>query len=305
MSCALYRQNGHDQVANPGGVANALPNGDGGGLPAIETEVYWVANSEKGGNGMKRIQVAIGVLSVMVCRGLLAQEPRIEVDAEATTSVRPDQAEVSLTITALENDSEKALAEMKGRAEAARAVIVKFTIKDSQIRRSEAEISANLADGGRGRFGKEGYYAKAGKEGYYAKVRLSFILMKLAEYEELAAKLAQLDGVEISKPSYGRADADQLQKDTLKKALANAQGKGKFIADALGVKLGSPIYACERVSYYAQRRQDRGLNTTLNQGNVLFSSEDEQTSAQSAEGTDRLDNVVFESRVTVHFKVEK
>ena len=238
---------------------------------------------------MGRITVVGILLTIFSCNTAIADTPRIEVSAEAKTSVRPNQAVLRVSVTAVARGTEQALAELKKRVDAVSDVLGKYKLKDEQVRKSEIEVNANVSH----------IAKKVVKEGYYAKLQLSFTLLELKHHEELSAKLAEVEGVEFGKPVYGRTDAKKIQRQTLKKALDNARDKGNFMAEVLGVKLGSPVYAGETVSYY---RAEYQFSQGSYNNNDPFSG---RTVPPAPQRVNHLDDVVFVSKVTVHYGIKE
>jgi|GEM_PF-6445078 len=207
--------------------------------------------------------------------------PRIDVNGRGTISLRPDQVKLNLTITSVANESEKAITEVKTRAEAAKGMILKRAVKDGRIQKSEVSIKSNDA-------GKKG-----AKEAYHAEVDISFTLLKLADYQKLAAELSGLEGVKLWEPQYCRSDRDTLEKDALKKALADAKENAQFIADTLQVKLGDPVYAVETQADAYQGSYGERYRVPIDEHSEAYGD------------TDKMDNVLVETEVLVNFKIEK
>jgi uncharacterized protein YggE len=226
---------------------------------------------------MKRMMVLVFCVLIGTVRG--EETSQIEVLGRGKTSIRPDQVELYFTITATATESEKAFTDVKKRAEAARAMILKRAVKDGRIQKSAVAIKSN--DDGK----------KGAKEGYHAKVYISFTLLQMADYEKLAAELSGLDGVKLSKPQYRRADFNTFEKDALKKALANAKENAQFIADTLQVKLGAPIYAAETDVAAYQGSYVEWYRVPIDQHGEAY------------EYTDGMDNVIIDTEVLVHFKI--
>jgi uncharacterized protein YggE len=218
---------------------------------------------------------------ILVCFGTGEEKgpQRIDVNGRGEVSLRPDQVEMHVTITAVATESEKAFTEVKKRAEAARAMILKRAVKDGRIQKSAVAIKSN--DDGK----------KGAKEGYHAEVDMSFTLLKLADYEKLAAELSGLDGVKISDPQYCRSDRDKLEKDALKKAFVNARENAQFIADTLQVKLGAPVYAAQTDNEAYQGSYVERYRISIDEHSEIY------------EDTDDMDNVIVDTEVLVHFKI--
>ena len=99
-----------------------------------------------------------------------------------------------------------------------------------------------------------------------------------ADIDELARAGAVLDAAaaaganQVSGPSLSRSDRDELSREALRKAVADARAKAEVLADAAGVTLGAAVSVVEGASseppapYYQHAAMDAAAATPVQPG---------------------------------------
>ena len=184
---------------------------------------------------MKKIFILILLLSASF---LYSQESRyIEVTGKAEIEYPADQVSWIVRISIIEDLLEKssmeansALADLLGILE--QTVIDKNDIQVSPIQQ--------------GRHYENDYDKKSRRfAGFYSNISVSFILKDMNKYPQLVKKLSESDEFENINSSWDDSKYEEHHKSTLIQASDNAKNKAMYLADNLGMQIGSVLEIVE------------------------------------------------------------
>ncbi|MBM4129638.1 DUF541 domain-containing protein [bacterium] len=159
----------------------------------------------------------------------------ITVYGTATREVAPDQMSwvVNVRTTASQGG---AAAKAHGGQVASVLSLLKFSgVADSTIQTSRMQLGENWTES----------QGRRVRDGAFASTDVSFTLADLNEYANVWIGLSGLPGVTVRSVDLGVADRIRHQNEARIAAVTAARNKAQAIADALGVRLGEPLFVEE------------------------------------------------------------
>jgi len=98
------------------------------------------------------------------------------------------------------------------------------------------------------------YYEYDGRnrifKGYFSNFNVNFILRDLSKYSALISQLSESGDFEDLLPSWNDSEYEEHHKNTLIQASDNAKNKAKYLAENLGMQIGSVLEIQESTSSY-------------------------------------------------------
>ena len=161
------------------------------------------------------------------------QFPFIAASGDATVEVKPDEVELTLRLLAFDEQSGEALAELNTVVKTVLETLEKAGVKEEQITAGDLQKRTI-------RTKKEGSYRELEIAGYEMRRRIVVMLDKVDAFPELAASLTRVDGLIGLEPSFEVSNKEEVDRELLAKACADARRHGELLAAGLGVKLGKP-----------------------------------------------------------------
>jgi uncharacterized protein YggE len=191
-----------------------------------------------GENHMKKIFIFILLFSSCF---LYSQESRfIEVTGTANIEYPADQVSWRVIIkniadnfTESSSDAEKSLQDLKN------------ILQNNNIDKNDIQISP-IQEGR--------YYEYDGRnrifKGYFSSYNVNFILKDLGKYSTLISELSESGDFENLVPSWNDSKYEEHHKSTLIQASNNAKNKATFLAENLGMQIGSVLEIQESTTSY-------------------------------------------------------
>lgn len=181
---------------------------------------------------MKRI---ISLIFIMIFSTvLLSQEHRfIEVSGVANLEYPADQINWSVSIKKVENTLEKS-------SEKANEVLKQLLIilNQASIDGNDIQISPTQ----KGKEYENEFDTRSRKFiGFYTMINVNFILRDMNNYSDLVSLLSSTDELENILSTWSDSEYEEHHKSTLIQASDNARNKAKYLAENLGMKIGSVL----------------------------------------------------------------
>jgi len=163
---------------------------------------------------------------------LFAQETRfIEVTGTANIEYPADQINWKVSIKKIEDT----FSESKNDTEAALKELVEILningIDKNDIQISPLQQGRHYDYDGRSRIFK----------GFFANIDVNFLLRDLAKYSDVIMKLSETDEFTYMIPSWTDSKYEEHHKNTLIQASDNAKNKAAYLAENLGMQIGSVL----------------------------------------------------------------
>lgn len=171
-------------------------------------------------------------------------EPQITVKGEATVRVPPDFVEIEISVLAEGQEVEHLKQDVDDRTAKLIQAAAKFEIAAKDVRSGGVEVSREFRND---RNENEIF------KGYALSRDLTIKLRKLESYEPLAQALVDAGANQVDSVEVGVDDELKLKSPALAAAARNAQAKAQAIAEALGIRIGSPLEVAEDRLWYGKR----------------------------------------------------
>ena len=180
---------------------------------------------------MKKIFILILLLSASF---LYSQESRyIEVTGKAEIEYPADQVSWIVRISIIEDLLEKSSME----ANSALADLLGI-LEQTGIDKNDIQVSPIQ----QGRHYENDYDKKSRRfAGFYSNISVSFILKDMNKYPQLVKKLSESDEFENIHSSWDDSKYEEHHKSALIQASDNAKNKAMYLADNLGMQIGSVL----------------------------------------------------------------
>ncbi len=178
---------------------------------------------------MKNLLVAFILLFTSF---LYSQETKfIEVTGTANVEYPADQIGWTIRISKIEDSLEKS-------SKDANSVLADLLgiLEQTGIDKNDIQVSPIQ----QGRYYENNYDKKSRKfAGFYSNINVSFILEEMNKYPQIILKLSESDEFERISSSWDDSKYEEHHKSTLIQASDNAKNKAEYLADNLGMQLGS------------------------------------------------------------------
>jgi hypothetical protein len=161
----------------------------------------------------------------------------ITVFGTATIEVAPDQMQWLLTVRTTDPQSERAALAHGGEIAAVLSFLRSRGIAETTIQTSRMQLGENWTQSQGPRV----------RDGFFASTDVSFTLANLDDYAAVWTGLAALPGVSVHHAELGLADRIGRQNEARIAAVKAARDKAQAIADALGARLGEPLFVEEEL----------------------------------------------------------
>ena len=180
---------------------------------------------------MKKIFILILLLSASF---LYSQESRyIEVTGKAEIEYPADQVSWIVRISIIEDLLEKSSMEANSALTDLLGILEQTVIDKNDIQVSPIQ---------QGRHYENDYDKKSRRfAGFYSNISVSFILKDMNKYPQLVKKLSESDEFENINSSWDDSKYEEHHKSTLIQASDNAKNKAMYLADNLGMQIGSVL----------------------------------------------------------------
>ena len=184
---------------------------------------------------MKKIFILILLLSASF---LYSQESRyIEVTGKAEIEYPADQVSWIVRISIIEDLLEKSSMEANSALTDLLGILEQTVIDKNDIQVSPIQ---------QGRHYENDYDKKSRRfAGFYSNISVSFILKDMNKYPQLVKKLSESDEFENIHSSWDDSKYEEHHKSTLIQASDNAKNKAMYLADNLGMQIGSVLEIVE------------------------------------------------------------
>jgi uncharacterized protein YggE len=187
-------------------------------------------------NAMKQLILFCGI--IIFNSYLYSQDIRfIEVTGTANIEYPADQINWTVNINKIENSLDES-------AEKANSILKDLINKLKQIGIDDNVVQISPIQQGRY---YENQYDKQYRKfvGFYTSINVNFILQDLTKYPELVKKLSESDEYENLKTSWVDSKYEEHHKSTLIQASDNAKNKASYLAENLGMQIGSVLEIIE------------------------------------------------------------
>lgn len=167
-----------------------------------------------------------------------SQEVRfIEVTGTANIEYPADQINWTVNINKIENSLDES-------AEKANSILKDLINKLKQIGIDDNDVQISPIQQGRY---YENQYDKQYRKfvGFYTSINVNFILQDLTKYPQLVKKLSESDEYENLRTSWVDSKYEEHHKSTLIQASDNAKNKASYLAENLGMQIGSVLEIIE------------------------------------------------------------
>ncbi len=161
----------------------------------------------------------------------------ITVYGTATLEVAPDQMTWLLTVRTTDPQSERAALAHGSDVAAVLSFLRARGIAETAIQTSRMQLGENWTHG----------QGPSVRDGFFASTDVSFTLAALDAYPAVWTGLSGLAGVTVHGVDLGVADRTVHQSDARLAAVKAARAKAQAIADALGARLGEPLFVEEEL----------------------------------------------------------
>jgi uncharacterized protein YggE len=161
----------------------------------------------------------------------------ITVYGTATLEVAPDQLQWLVNVRTTDPQSERAALAHGGEIAAVLSLLRARGIDETTIQTSRMQLGENWTQSQGPRV----------RDGYFASTDVSFTLTSLDDYAAVWTGLAALPGVTVHHVELGLADRIPHQNAARLAAVKAARDKAQAIADALGARLGEPLFVEEEL----------------------------------------------------------
>jgi uncharacterized protein YggE len=155
----------------------------------------------------------------------------VSVSGQGEVSAVPDRAQVSLSVDALDSDLQKAQDRVNQVTRAYLAKARALGVKDAQIATAGVTLNPEYT-----------WDDKAKKQvltGYRARRQINVTVDDLDRLGDLLLAATAAGVNQVSPPQLESSKADELTRQALAKAAADARSKAQVLATTLGVKLGN------------------------------------------------------------------
>ena len=180
---------------------------------------------------MKKIFILILLFSASF---IYSQETRyIEVTGKAEIKYPADQISWTIRISKVEDSLEKSSNEAKSALNDLLGVLEQTGIDKNDIQVSPIQ---------QGRHYENDYDRKSRRfTGFYSNISVSFILKDISKYPQLVRRLSESDEFENINSSWDDSKYEEHHKSALIQASDNAKNKAMYLADNLGMQIGSVL----------------------------------------------------------------
>lgn len=161
----------------------------------------------------------------------------ITVYGTATLEVVPDQMQWLVNVRTTDPQSERAALTHGDEIAAVLSLLRARGIAETTIQTSRMQLGENWTQSQGPRV----------RDGFYASTDVSFTLANLDDYAAVWTGLSALQGVSVRQVELGLADRIGPQNDARLAAVKAARDKAQAIADALGARLGEPLFVEEEL----------------------------------------------------------
>jgi len=174
----------------------------------------------------------IGAATVVPAAGdsTVPDRRSVSVSGRGEVSATPDRARLSMSVETTKPDLRAAQTEVSRIVRDYLGQVKALGIKDEDI--STAGLSINA---------EYDYSAKGGRKflGYHITRGIEIVVRDLDKIGDVLLRATAAGINNVSDPQLESTKADELQRDALAKAAADARAKAKVLADALGAGLGA------------------------------------------------------------------
>jgi len=180
---------------------------------------------------MKKIFILVILFSSAF---LYSQESRfIEVTGTANIEYPSDQISWTVSIKKIDNSLDES-------AEQANSVLKGLLNALKQIGINDNDIQVSPIQQGRY---YENDYDKRSKRfaGFYSNINVGFILRDMSKYPQLVRKLSESDEYENLRSTWNDSKYEEHHKNTVIQASDNAKNKAYYLAENLGMQIGSVL----------------------------------------------------------------
>lgn len=154
----------------------------------------------------------------------------VTVSGRGEVSATPDRARLSMSVEVTKPDLRAAQAEVNRDVRGYLMQVRALGIKDEDISTAGLSIRAEYD-----------YQAKGGRRflGYHVSRGIEIVVRDLDKIGDVLLRATDAGINNVSDPQLESSHSEDLQREALAKAAADARAKAKILADTLGVKLGS------------------------------------------------------------------
>ncbi len=181
------------------------------------------------------------VLPLILCALPVAADEfaaqHITVYGTATLEVAPDQMTWLITVRTTDPRSERAALAHGGEVAAVLSLLRSRGIAETDIQTSRMQLGENWTHGP----------GPSVRDGFFASTEVSFTLADLDAYPAVWTGLSGLAGVTVHGVELDVADRTGHRNDARLAAVKAARDKAQAIADALGARLGEPLFVEEEL----------------------------------------------------------
>ncbi len=162
------------------------------------------------------------------------QETRfIEVTGKAEMEYPADQISWSVRLNKIEDSLEESSREVNSALTDLLAILEQTGINKNDIQVSPIQ---------QGRYYENEYDRKSKRfVGFYSNMNISFILKDMTKYSQLVKKISESAEFENLHSSWDDSNYEEHHRSTLIQASDNAKNKAEYLAENLGVQLGSVL----------------------------------------------------------------
>jgi len=184
-----------------------------------------------GGKKMKKLMVAIVLL---ISSFLYSQETKfIEVTGTANIEYPADQISWSVNIRKVESSLDESAEKVNSVLKDLLNTLKQIGIDDNYIQVSPIQQGRYYEND------NDRIYRKFA--GFYSNLNVNFILQEMSKYPQVVRKLSESDEYENLRSSWKDSKYEEHHKSTLIQASENAKNKVAYLAENLGMEIGSVL----------------------------------------------------------------
>ena len=221
---------------------------------------------------MDSLRFASALLALTFCAAAAAHDPPaprvVAVSGEGEVSVKPDRAQLSLSVEKLDPDLKKAEAEVNRIVRAYLGEAKTLGAKDEHV--STTGVSIN----------PEYVWPEGGRErrftGYRVSRQISVRIDNLDKLGEFILRATAVGVNQVNPPALESSKRKELEREALAKAAEDARDKARLLAETLKVRLGvayritesgvdmpAPVMYQMKASRAAAESEDAGMGIAL------------------------------------------
>ncbi|MFT5719187.1 MAG: hypothetical protein ACI9T7_003399 [Oleiphilaceae bacterium] len=225
--------------------------------------------------------LSIFILTFTTLAHAETEQALIHINAEGTSSAKPDQVELVLDFSATQLKVEAAREEVDQHVKVLLKKLKKFELDTSTLDSSQTHVYPQYD------------YQKKQRQfiGYQVNRNVSFILKRLEQLEDLIKVITESKVSNLTKMQFGLSDSELYQAEALSNAIQNSRAVARLIAEGYDVELGAIHTVRHRTT------QNIGANRAM-----LMQTE--MDSRSSSEPTYQQKDLEFKANIDVAFTFE-